>query len=257
MGNILALANQKGGVGKTTSTINLAYALAKRGQRVLAIDFDPQGSLTLYFGYSPDQLEDQESTMYFSLIGNKPLESLILGDNPALVPASISLANAEPELLSNIIQSAPTVLRAKIKGLRDAYDFILIDCPPSLGLLTVNALAAADRVLVPVKTDNLSFHGVARLFQIIEKVQVGLNPGLRVAGVLPTQYNARNLHDNEVLDGVGKVLASQGVRLFEPVGRSTAFDKATALGKPTVELTPDTPGALAYHKVADALLHPA
>jgi len=254
MSKVVALANQKGGVGKTTSTINLAYALAQKRKRVLTIDCDPQGSLTIYFDYDQDALEDQERTLYFSLINGKPIESLILGDNPALIPASISLANAEPELLTNITQSAPLVLRDKLHDIRSNYDVILIDCAPSLGLLTVNALAAADLVLIPVKTDKLSFHGVERLFQTIEKIQSRLNPDLRVFGVLPTQFNPRNTHDNETLRSVGQALGRRNVRLFEPVNRSTAFDKATSAGKPTIELSPATSGVHVYHQVADALI---
>jgi len=255
MSKIVALANQKGGVGKTTSTINLAFALAQRGQRVLAVDFDPQGSLTLYFGYNPDELGDAGRTMYAALIGDKPMAALAIGGNPALVPASISLADAEPELLVRIMHSSQKALREKMKGLRGVYDFILIDCPPSLGLLTVNALVAADLALVPVKTDNLSFHGVARLFQTVEQIQGDLNPALRVLGILPTQYNARNVHDNEVLDGVRQALAGQPVRIFDPVHRSTAFDKATALGMPTIAVAPASAGVQPYHQVADTLIN--
>jgi chromosome partitioning protein len=253
MGSVIALANQKGGVGKTTSTINLAYALAQLGKRVLALDFDPQASLTLYFGYNPDELEEGQGTMYAALIGGTPMAELVIGENPALVPASISLADAEPELLVRIMQSSQKALREKLKNLREAYDFILIDSPPSLGLLTVNALVAADAVLVPVKTDNLSFHGVARLFQTIERIQADLNPALRVAGLLPTQYNPRNTHDNEVLDAVRAALQGQDVRIFDPVQRSTAFDKATALGMPTIAATPSNPCVQPYRQVAEAL----
>ena len=256
MSKVVALANQKGGVGKTTSTINLAYALAQKGKRTLAIDFDPQGSLTIYFGYNPDELEDAERTMYSALMGDRLMESLIIGDNPGLIPASISLANTEPELIVRIMQSSQKVLREKIKGIRDNYDFILIDCPPSLGLLTINALVAADWALIPVKTDNLSFHGVARLFQTIEQIQGDLNTTLRVVGILPTQYNPRNVHDNEILKGVREALADRRVRIFDPVNRSTAFDKATSLGIPTVAITPDSPGVQSYHQVADALINP-
>ncbi len=255
MSKVVALANQKGGVGKTTSTINLAYALAQKGKRALAVDCDPQGSLTIYFGFSPDELEDSNSTMYAALIGDKPMESLILGENPALIPASISLANAEPELLVKIMLSSQKVLRDKLKGIRDHYDYILIDCPPSLGLLTINALVAADLVLVPVKTDNLSFHGVARLFQTIEQIQADLNPTLRVLGILPTQYNPRNLHDNQILNGVKSALSGQSVTIFDPVNRSTVFDKATSLGIPTVAITPGSASVLSYHQVAEALIN--
>ncbi len=255
MSKVVALANQKGGVGKTTSTINLAYALAQKGKRALAVDCDPQGSLTLYFGYNPDELEDAGHTLYNAMMGEKAMDSIILGDNPALLPASISLANAEPELLVRIMSSSQKVLREKLKGIRDRYDFILLDCPPSLGLLTINALVAADLVLVPVKTDNLSFHGVARLFQTVEQIQSDLNPTLRIAGILPTQYNPRNLHDNEILTGVRQALDGQSVRIFDPVNRSTVFDKATSTGLPTVATTPGSASVLSYHQVADTLIN--
>ena len=255
MSKVVALANQKGGVGKTTSTINLAYALAQKGQRALAVDCDPQGSLTIYFGYNPDELEETDHTLYSALIGGRPMGELILGDNPSLIPAGISLANAEPELLVKIMLSSQKVLRDRLKAIRDRYDFILLDCPPSLGLLTINALVAADLVLVPVKTDNLSFHGVARLFQTIEQIQADLNPTLRVAGILPTQFNPRNTHDNEILGGVKQVLADS-VHVFDPVNRSTVFDKATSLGLPTVAITPSSPSVLSYHQVADSLINP-
>ena len=254
MSTVIAIANQKGGVGKTTSTINLAYALANRGKHVLAVDADPQASLTMYFDYDPNVLEEQEKTLYFSLLGETPLEALVLGKNPALVPSSIALADAEPELITNVLLSAPTVLRDKLREIRDRYDFVLIDCTPSLGLLTVNAMTAADAVLVPVKTDHLSFRGVERLFQTIEKLQRRLNPTLQIFGVLPTQYNPRNLHDNETLERVRAGLESRRIRIFEPINRSTAYDKASMEGKSTLELAPTTPGVQVYYTVADALI---
>ena len=254
MSTIIAIANQKGGVGKTTSTINLAYALANRGKRVLAVDADPQASLTMYFDYDPNALEEQEKTLYFSLLSETPLEALVLGRNPDLVPSSIALADAEPELITNVLLSAPTVLWDKLREIRDRYDFVLIDCTPSLGLLTVNAMTAADAVLVPVKTDHLSFRGVERLFQTIEKIQQRLNPTLQIFGVLPTQYNPRNLHDNETLERVRAGLKSRQVRIFEPINRSTAYDKASVEGKPTIEIAPTTPGVQVYYTVADALI---
>jgi chromosome partitioning protein len=254
MARVIALANQKGGVGKTTSTINIASALANRGRRVLVIDADPQASLTVSFGYNPDELETQEKTLYFSILGDKPLSALALGENPQLVPSSIQLADAEPELITNILLNAATVLKERVKEVREQYDFILIDCPPTLGLLTINGLTAADAVLIPVETNNLSVRGVELLFKTIEKLQARLNPDLQILGVLPTKYNPRYTHDNEVLHKLKERLLERGVRIFNPIHRSTAFDKATVEGKSAVELSPDILGVQVYQSVADEIL---
>jgi chromosome partitioning protein len=178
----------------------------------------------------------------------------VLGENPALIPSSIALADAEPELITNVLLSPPMVLRDKLREIQDQYDFVLIDCTPSLGLLTVNAMTAADAVLVPVKTDNLSFRGVERLFKTIEKLQQRLNPTLNIFGVLPTQYNPRNLHDNETLERVRLGLEPRQIHMFEPINRSTAYDKASTEGRPTLEVAPNTPGVQVYYTVADALI---
>src|SRR3954471_8653984 len=166
MVKVIAIANQKGGVGKTTSTFNLAHSLVELGQRVLTIDADPQASLTEYFGYNPDDLEEKRHTLYFALVGDEPvaLSSLVLGSNPALIPTSIQLANADPELRSHPLVEPQTVLRKQLRELRDRYDFILIDCQPSLSILPINALAAADLVLVPVETTRLARSGLRHFF---------------------------------------------------------------------------------------------
>jgi chromosome partitioning protein len=254
MTTVIAITNQKGGVGKTTTTINLAHALAAKDKRVLAIDDDPQGNLTTYFGFDPDELERDERTLYFALVEGKPLASLVLGTNPALIPASIALANAEPALINNIYSNGQLTLRQQLRDIRENYDFVLIDCMPSLGMLTVNSLAAADCVLIPSETEYLSSRGIHQLFGSIDKVRHGLNPNLRVLGVLPTKYKPRHLHDNMVLEGVHAGMADLGVRVFDPIVLSTAFSKASFEGKPTVLLTPDVPGAQSYHKLADELI---
>jgi chromosome partitioning protein len=254
MATVIAVANQKGGVGKTTTTINLAQVLAVKGKRVLAVDADPQASLTLYFGHDPDALEEEERTLYFSVINGKPLGALVLPGNPALIPASIRLANAEPELQGHSLKIPQLVLRNRLKEIRNAYDVILVDCMPSLSMLTVNALSAADLVLIPSATEYLASKGIRLLLSTIEKVQEGLNPGLAVLGVLPTQYDRRTRHDQVVLEGVQSGMTNLGVRVFEPVPASTIFNEASRERTPTVVRDPDSPGAQSYYKLADEII---
>lgn len=251
---IIAIANQKGGVGKTTTAVNLSYALINRGKTVLAIDADPQASLTTYLGQDPDQLEDEERTLYFALVEGRPLSSLVIDGSPALIPSGIRLASAEPELIGNLLASPQNVLRTRLKELRNRYDYILIDCTPSLGLLTINALVAADKVIIPSETEYLASKGIRLLLNTIDKIQSGLNPDLEVLGVLPTKYNQRYTHDQAVLSGVQSGMADRGVRVFEPIARSTAFSKASIEGKAALVATPDAPGVESYYKLADEII---
>src|SRR4051812_35467824 len=193
MGKVIPVVNQKGGVAKSTTVVNLSHALASKGKRVLAIDADPQASLTIYFGQDPRHLEENQQTLYHGLLKNKSLSELVIPGNPALIPASIMLSKADPELMSE--PSSSWVLKEKLNGLRDEYDFILIDCPPTLTLLTLNALSAGNLAIIPAKTDNLSVMGIPLLLETIHKIQKRGNSQLRVFGILPTLYHARNVHD--------------------------------------------------------------
>lgn len=251
MTTIVAVVNQKGGTGKTTTVANLAFACAADGHRVLAVDVDPQASLTFYFGHDERVLETEERTLYWALVGGRPLADLILPGPPALVPASIALAKADAELLSE--PGASWVLKEALAPVREAYDIVLVDCPPTLTLLTVNALAAADRVLIPVKTDLLSTLGITQLLDTIRKVQRRANPNLGILGILPTLFNARFGHDSDVLDEVRTTFAPT-IDVFDPIHRSTAFDRAAGTGRPTVVLDPQSPGALAYRDLARRLM---
>jgi chromosome partitioning protein len=251
MTRIIAIANQKGGVGKTTTAVNLGAALAERGARVLLIDFDPQSSLSLSLGVDVFALKE---TIYDALmesdIGIDAITRPTSVEGMFLAPSSIDLARAEPELLGEM--SREQFLKNAIRASSREYEFILIDCPPSLGVLTTNALAAAGEVLVPVQADYLAFRGADLLIRItVEKVRKRLNPKLKIVGVLVTMFNSRTTHAKEVLD---EIRATYGEKVFQTViKQSTRIKEAPASGEPLLQYDPHNPLSEAYRELAQEI----
>ncbi len=248
---VIALCNQKGGVGKTTSTINLGAALAEYGRRVLLLDFDPQGALTAGVGFQPHELD---LTVYNLLVDrNVTADDLVLETNVPgmdLLPANIDLSAAEVALVNEVAREQ--VLARAIAPVLDRYDFVLIDCQPSLGLLTVNALAASDGVVIPMSCEYFALRGMALLVETIGKVQDRINPRLQIDGILATMYNARTLHHREAL---ARVVEAFGDDVFHTVITPTIkFPDATVARVPITEYAPSSPGAESYRQLARELL---
>lgn len=251
MGRVISVANQKGGVGKTTTAINLGAALAERQKRTLLIDLDPQAALSSSFGLQPHKLEQ---TIYNVLTRpDLPLAATIHSVRPylSLVPANIDLAAAEVELVS--AYGREYVLKEALKGIRPRYDFLLIDTGPNLGLLTVNALTASDEVLIPIVCEFLAMRAINMLMHIIARVQKRLNPDLRVLGILSTMYDNRTVHTREMLEELRTYF---GDKVFDAViTNSIRFAEAPAVHKPILEYASTHPGSEAYRSLAEEIIH--
>ena len=248
---IIAMVNQKGGVGKTTSTINLAAALAEYGRKVLLVDFDPQGALSAGLGINPHELD---MTVYNVMMDRHVDVRQVIRTtdepNVDLLPANIDLSAAEVQLDTEVAREQ--VLAGALRKIEDEYDVILIDCQPSLGLLTVNALTAAHGVIIPLICEFFALRAVALLVETIEKVQDRLNPRLVVDGVLATMYDARTLHSREVL---ARLIEAFGDKVFETViKRTIKFADATVAAEPITRYASNHPGAEAYRSLARELV---
>ena len=248
---IIAMCNQKGGVGKTTTTINLGAALAEFGRRVLLVDFDPQGALSVGLGVNPHELD---RTVYNLLMDRGvEAEDILLKTNTAgmdLLPSNIDLSAAEVQLVGEVAREQ--TLGRGLASIADDYDYVLIDCQPSLGLLTVNALTAAHGVIIPLECEFFALRGVALLMDTISKVTERLNPQLELDGILATMYDSRTTHGREVLT---RVVEAFGDRVYHTViNRTVRFPETTVAGEPITSYASKSPGAAAYRQLAQEVL---
>jgi chromosome partitioning protein len=244
---IIAMCNQKGGVGKTTSTINLGAALAEFGRRVLLVDFDPQGALSVGLGMAPHTLE--RTTYDLLMSRDVHIEDVLIKTSVPgmdLLPSNIDLSAAEVQLVNEVAREQ--TLSRVLAPVVDDYDFALIDCQPSLGLLTINALTAAHGVIVPLECEYFSLRGVALLMDTIDKVRDRLNPRLRLEGILATMYDGRTTHGREVFS---RVVEAFGDDVYDSVvSRTVRFPETTVAGQPITTWAPSSSGASAYRTLA-------
>jgi chromosome partitioning protein len=253
MGRVIALVNQKGGVGKSTTAVNLGAALALAGKRVLVIDADPQGNATTGLGVDKTRLTHD---IYHVLVQDVPLERILVQTeipHLQLAPATINLAGADVELVAAL--SRETRLRQALAPVVSGYDFVLIDSPPSLGLLTINALTAADECIIPVQAEFYALEGLAQLTNVIWRVRDALNPTLHVSGVLVTMFDGRTRLATEVIREVEKYFPQQIFKTQIP--RNVRLSEAPSYGKPVVLFDLRSRGAQAYLAVAREMLEPA
>lgn len=243
----MAVANQKGGVAKTTTVVNVAAALAEAGQRVLIVDLDAQACATFSVGLDPEDLERTGALAFLSPGDGVDVAGLIVEteDGPDLLPAAIDLAAADRALAT--VPRREYVVRDALAEVRSAYDWVLLDCSPSLGIITINALTAADAVVIPLQCETLSHRGVGQLMETIADVQRLTNPELQVAGVVPTLFDGRTVHAKAVLADLGP---RYGVRVFSPISRSIRFAEAPAAGRSILATSGSSRGAADYRLLA-------
>ena len=244
---VISLCNQKGGVGKTTTTINLGAALAEYGRRVLIVDFDPQGAASAGLGVNANELD---TTVYDLLVALHPDVRSVIHPTPApgldIVPANIDLSAAEVQLVNEVAREQ--ALKRVLRPVLDEYDVILVDCQPSLGLLTINALTASHGVIIPLETEFFALRGVALLVETVERVKDRLNATLEIDGILATMVDSRTLHSREVLERLEQAFGEQ---LFDTrIRRTIKFPDASVANEPITSYAPSHPGADAYRRLA-------
>jgi chromosome partitioning protein len=250
MGRIIAVANQKGGVGKTTTSINLSACLAAKGKNVLVIDIDPQGNTTSGFGIEKNELEN---TIYELMLGDCSIEDCIIREvfpNISVLPSNVNLAAAEIELIG--VDKKEYILKNEVDWIKDRYDFIIIDCPPSLNTLTVNAMTTADKVLVPIQCEYYALEGLSQLIHTINLVKDRLNPDLDMDGVVFTMFDSRTNLSSQVVEDVRKNIRQKVYDTVIP--RNIRLAEAPSYGKPINLYDPKSAGAVSYMELAEEVI---